>query len=134
MIACDQHVRYFEELSRYQEQIYNDACDFGVWITETTRAVAREHMMELMNCYGYKMEKWEGGNSTILFVPIELADYGFGQYDGMVIEVSFLEARTTHPSINSKEAASNAVGFLSINFSRKTLILVEATEQYGYKD
>ena len=134
MIPCKEDLNFFEELSTQQYEIYDDACDFGVWITNQTRNIARKHMMELMKCYGYKMDKWKDGNETKLFIPIERADYGFNQFDGLVLVVTYNRAQTTHPSIISQRAVRASDGFISIETIRKTMTLAEATEQYGYKD
>ena len=141
MIPLSEALLYFEVLYKQQEAIYADACDFGVWITEIQRSDARDQMMGLMDCYGYKMTRWEGnsngldgGNKTSIFIPFERADFGFNQYDGIIIVATFNRANTYDFCIINKEAASDAVGFLSININRKTMTLAEATEQYGYKD
>jgi hypothetical protein len=106
---------YFENLERTQTQIFDDACDLGVEVTNhPAKAFARKNLMALMGIYAYKMEKTAGAittSTTEIFIPFEFDE---GAYLGVTLKVDFLKhkgqeyllidisrARKTHAEANA---------------------------------
>lgn len=116
---------HFEILERRQRRIYADACDFGVQITDEERLEAREKLMELMEFFGYKMERWGDrvsgrsyGSTTRIFMPVERDGNAFG---GMALEVTF-----TYD-------AGRKIQFLSIKSYHSTLLPATARSRFNCK-
>lgn len=115
---------YFEQLARRQHQIYPDAADFGVKITPDEQLSTRNILVELMQFYGFKLERWgelsfSHGSRTQVFIPIERDDDDREKYSGIVLDVSY------------NYDALSKIRFLSIDERREVLTPFQAKELYG---
>jgi hypothetical protein len=73
MIFCREGIRYFEDLMKERGlQVFNDACDFGAFITDKELGEARLAIRQFMDeGESYKMESCGKGYSITFQVPIE---------------------------------------------------------------
>jgi hypothetical protein len=104
---------FFENLEKTQTQLFDDAADMGIEVTGLpVKAEARKHLMALMENYAYKLNKYEAGSVTDIFIPFEFDE---GAYVGVTLNVDFCKAngrewllidirptRKTHSEIEGK--------------------------------
>ena len=88
---CKEEFIEFERLARRQHRIYQDACDYGLLMSEFDVNRARDNLRNMMEVfkdpvYHYKAEKWHNGKSVEFEIPIEMDE---GQYLGYKFKVSF---------------------------------------------
>ena len=56
-----EYLTVLETLARKQDQIYPDACDYGIWETEENTTLIRDAMRGLSDLEGHKTTRWETG-------------------------------------------------------------------------
>lgn len=110
---------YFENLAKKQKQIYPDAADYGVELTPEIKNKARAVLTSLMKDYGYTLNKWAGGSTTTLFIPVEKDT--FNEYAGYELIVSY------------NKDPKRKIEFLSIDITRKLLSKEDIVRRYKSK-
>jgi len=86
IIVGREHIVYFENLIRKQEQIYNDACDYGILTKNLNMSEIKEITDDLKKTFVSYREEWFSGASIEFFIPYEIDNQ---LYSGVKLKITY---------------------------------------------